>query len=281
MSLISFNTLTKWITIKARTELIDGELINVWQDLFESLRSQLTKHKIIELPCKNNPHIILTMTSCKRLNLFTETVNSVLNTWLDLPLVDQYIVIDDNSSPEDRNVMVTKYPFIKYIMKTPDQKGHVESMNIIYNTLKKENPVYWIHIEDDFLFFNEMPYITLSVQGLNVLQHFNVKQIMFNRNYVETFDRINMGGHILYSDTDFCLHDYKPEGSRCQYWPYFSFRPSIIDVETILKLGDFTSTALNLSYSKFNFLSCISISFILSFLSSRLITLILYLCVIV
>ena len=252
MSLISFNTLTKWITIKARTELIDGELINVWQDLFESLRSQLTKHKIIELPCKNNPHIILTMTSCKRLNLFTETVNSVLNTWLDLPLVDQYIVIDDNSSPEDRNVMVTKYPFIKYIMKTPDQKGHVESMNIIYNTLKKENPVYWIHIEDDFLFFNEMPYITLSVQGLNVLQHFNVKQIMFNRNYVETFDRINMGGHILYSDTDFCLHDYKPEGSRCQYWPYFSFRPSIIDVETILKLGDFTSkyTFFEMEYAK-------------------------------
>jgi hypothetical protein len=67
-------------------------------------------------------------------------------------------------------------------MKTQSQKGHVESMNIIYEFLKKERPTYWIHMEDDFLFFNTMPYVTMGIQGLTELYHFNVKQIMFNFN---------------------------------------------------------------------------------------------------
>lgn len=252
MALVAFNLLTKRITNESKTKKVDDDLIQMWHALFDLVRNDLTAYKFFKLPFKENPSVILTMTSCKRLDLFQQTVNSIINTWTDLGLVDQFIVVDDNSSVEDRVVMRNKYPFIKFIMKPLVEKGHLESMNIIYNILKEQNPNYWIHMEDDFLFFNPMTYVTLGIQGLTELYHFNIKQIMFNRNYVETFDRINMTGHVPYSDPDFSFHDYKPGGSQCQYWPYFSFRPSIIDVESVLKLGDFTSpmTFFEMEYAK-------------------------------
>lgn len=252
MALVAFNLLTKRITFESKTKKIDDNLIQMWNSLFALVRNELTAYKFFKLPLKENPSVILTMTSCKRLNLFQQTVNSIINTWTDLLLVDQFIVVDDNSSVDDRAIMRDQYPFIKFIMKPLVEKGHLESMNIIYNILKEENPNYWIHMEDDFLFFNSMPYVTMGIQGLTKLYHFNVKQIMFNRNYAETFDRINMTGHVPYADPDFSFHDYKPGGSQCQYWPYFSFRPSIIDVETVLKLGDFTSpmTFFEMEYAK-------------------------------
>lgn len=252
MALVAFNLLTKRITTESKTKRVDDDLIQIWNVLFDIVRDTITSYKIFN-PCFNsNSNIILTMTTCKRLNLFRQTVNSMINTWTDLPLVDQFIVIDDNSSYEDRVAMSSEYPFIKYILKPYADKGHLKSMNIIYDILKTQTPKYWIHIEDDFLFFVNMPYITMGIQGLTELQHFNVKQVMFNRNYAETFDRINMTGHVAYSDNDFSFHNYKPNGSQCQYWPYFSFRPSIIDVKTILDLGEFTSehTFFEMEYAK-------------------------------
>ena len=45
-------------------------------------------------------------------------------------------------------------------------------------------------------------------------------------------------------DEKFSLHDHKQghfSTRNCHYWPYYSFRPSIIDVESILKLGNYDS----------------------------------------
>lgn len=248
----AFNLVTKRIITESKYKKVDDDLIQIWEALFEQAREKLTTYKIYKLPGKQSPNVILTMTTCKRLNLFTQTINSILNTWLDLPKVDQFIVIDDNSSNEDRKAMTSQYPFITYIMKTYNQKGHLESMNMIFNILNELTPEYWIHIEDDFLFFEQMTYVTTGIEGINKLTHFNVKQIMFNRNYLETMDKINMDGHIPYSDNTYSLHDYKPQGGCCMYWPYFSFRPSIIDVNAILTLGNFDSpkTFFEMEYAK-------------------------------
>lgn len=247
-----FKVLTKRIINDSKTKKVDDELIQLWNVLFEHVRPIYTEYKIYHMPTKPEPNIILTVTSCKRLDLFKQTINSIIRTWSDLPMVDQFIVIDDNSSDEDRNAMKALYPFITFIMKSYPQRGHLESMNMIYNILDEMRPMHWIHVEDDFLFFERMAYIATGIKGLKELEHFNVKQIMFNRNYIETMDRINMDGHVVYSDNMYSLHDYKPNGSNCQYWPYFSFRPSIIDVSTILELGNFDSpcTFFEMEYAK-------------------------------
>ena len=47
-------------------------------------------------------------------------------------------------------------------MKNNEEKGHVKSMNIIWDKLNELKPKYWIHLEDDFIFHTKMDYIKLS-----------------------------------------------------------------------------------------------------------------------
>lgn len=244
-----FENLTTYILDQSKLNTIDKTIIDEWKYLYEQVKPELVKydenkvlllHKSLMSKAKDDKHIIVTMTTCKRYDLFEQTINSIINHWLDLDKVDQWLIIDDNSSKEDRKLMQERYPFIDYYLKSYDEKGHVQSMNIIYDYLHKLKPRYWIHIEDDMLFFAKLPYITLGLQGLTELSYFNVKQIVFNRNYGEIMEQINLDGHIVYGTGEYSLQDYKQGGSGCRYWPHFSFRPSIIDVDVILKLGDFT-----------------------------------------
>jgi GR25 family glycosyltransferase involved in LPS biosynthesis len=234
------NTINDIIIKKCKRDDIEPEWIIIWKYIYNQCIPHLTTFKSLTFnPIKSN--IILTMTTCKRLHLFTQTINSMLNTWIDLPLIDYFFIVDDNSDISDREEMTNTYPFIDFYMKNEQEKGHMNSMNIIYHKLKELDVKYWIHVEDDFLFFYSTTYITTGINGLNKLSSFNGKQIMFNRNYAETIDQINLIGHIPYADDTYALHNYiTTSGTACQYWPNFSFRPSIIDVQTILSLGDFT-----------------------------------------
>ena len=113
--------------------------------------------------------IAVTMTTCKRLDLMKNTVNSFLNCCNDVNKIDKFICIDDNSSEQDRNHMKLLYPWLNYYMKLESEKGHRKSMNIIYDKLVELKPKYWIHMEDDFLFFDEMNYIEKGIEGLKLL----------------------------------------------------------------------------------------------------------------
>jgi GR25 family glycosyltransferase involved in LPS biosynthesis/tetratricopeptide (TPR) repeat protein len=205
----------------------------------------------VETPFKPNfkpnvkyPTIMLTMTCGKRANLFVQTVNSILNQWTDVDRIDYWFCVDDNSSANDRVEMRTKYPFFDFYFKTEAERGHIQSMNIIWKRLNALKPKYWIHMEDDFVFFDKMNYITKAIEGLNGLAALNVKQILFNRAYAETIADYKIRGFSPIQDKpEFCLHDYRPGEKfpypNAQYWPHYSFRPSLIDTESILAIGDY------------------------------------------
>lgn len=185
--------------------------------------------------------VMLTMTTCKRLDLFQKTVRSILNTWTDLDQVDYFFCVDDASSPEDREAMATEFPFFTFHMKKSYEKGHRESMNIIWTKLAEVNPQYWIHLEDDWLFFRKRAYVTDSIEFLTRYKDQNIHQILFNRNYAETFNDWSINGGISL-EPGFFLHSNEPvEGRNCAYWKHYSFRPSMVRTETILGLGDYTT----------------------------------------
>jgi GR25 family glycosyltransferase involved in LPS biosynthesis len=212
----------------------------VWNKLIN--KSQLTKYS----PIKNkkltkSPTIILTMTTCKRFDLFQQTVNSITNTWTDIDMIDYWFCVDDNSSHEDRTQMKKKYNWIDYYMKGPKEKGHRKSMNIIWDKLNELRPTYWIHMEDDFRFHCRMDYIKT---GIKYLEN-NIKQVLFNRNYGEQTKDYSISGHTPFGATqEIVLHDHK-SGSfnypNCHYWTDYSFRPSIIKVDAIIALGNYDS----------------------------------------
>ena len=219
---------------------IPQSAFDVWNKLIN--KDQLTKYS----PIKNkkqskSPKIILTMTTCKRFDLFQQTVNSITNTWTDIDMIDYWFCVDDNSSPEDRTQMKRKYNWIDYYMKGPEEKGHRQSMNIIWDKLNELRPTYWIHMEDDFRFHCQMDYIKT---GIKYLEN-NIKQVLFNRNYGEQIKDYAISGHAPFGATqEIVLHDHK-NGSfnypNCHYWTDYSFRPSIIKVDAIISLGNYDS----------------------------------------
>jgi GR25 family glycosyltransferase involved in LPS biosynthesis len=165
--------------------------------------------------------------------------------WKDLDMITQWFCVDDNSSTADRQQMVQLYPWIHFYMKKESEKGHCNSMNIIWNKLNTVKPKYWIHMEDDFLFYHPMYYIKPFLPVLASNPH-NIKQIVYNRNYAETIDHYSVQGHLPTEFPNIVLHDHHDEMkpySNCHYWPHYSFRPSICLVEPILQLGPFTPSS--------------------------------------
>ena len=240
------------------------DFTEVWTKLFEHERKKLTIYNTIKIaesiktvnikPKKNSKkpkkidiieekdNIIITFTTCKRFDLFKQTINSILNTWEDIDKITHWFCVDDNSSESDKDKMKASYPFITYYFKTPAEKGHRQSMNIIFDKLKASDIFYkyWIHMEDDFVFFKKMKYIETAIAGLKE----NVKQVLFNRNYAETISGYSIKGHLSIPDSKLVQHNYKLGDygyNNCHYWPHYSFRPSIIMTETILELGDYSS----------------------------------------
>jgi GR25 family glycosyltransferase involved in LPS biosynthesis len=252
----SFDNLIRNICLK--NEMIEEIMIKIWNKLFDECRILLTKPSILQLAIKKQKNIFISFTTCKRLDLFKETVYSMLNHWNDIDKIDYWFCVDDNSSNEDRQQMKKLFPWIQFYMKTGEEKGHRQSMNIIYNKLNELKPTYWIHMEDDFLFHKKLNYIDDSIAALNskyCLDN-NVKQILFNRNYGEIIDSYNSKGHISNdANSDIVLHNHCNgifNYPNCHYWPHYSFRPSLIEVKPILELGNFDSNNkfFELDYAK-------------------------------
>ena len=242
---------------------IDKRIHECWNILFQKNRS-----KLFELP-KNvktifnnktssdkthnktkNINVFISFTTCKRLDLFKQTMGSILNHWLDKEKIDCWFCVDDNSSRKDREYMQDTFPWIKYYMKSESEKGHRESMNIIWNKLNELKPKYWIHMEDDFLFYTKRNYVEDSIKVLQTYHTSkNVRQVLFNRNYSEVIENSSTKGHVVLPTVDcipeipVVLHNHNKDDKlmfqNCCYWPDYSFRPSMIDVDTILNLGNY------------------------------------------
>ena len=215
-----------------------NKTVNKMISLYDTYDIDLIKSK---LKNKSTVKVFLSITSCKRLDLFIKTINSFLINCKDIHLIDYFFCVDDNSSKEDRTKMLTTFPFIKYIFKTDEQKGHLKSMNIIWNKLNEIKPKYWIHLEDDWCFIKPCNYVQKSIDFLNKYEDKNIHQILFNKNYGEIIDCYNLVGGEKMED-DFILHIKDEDikyGMHCAYWSHYSFRPSMCNVSTILKLGNY------------------------------------------
>lgn len=200
--------------------------------------------------------IIFTITTCKRLELFKKTINSFLNCCEDLSLIDRWICIDDNSCDADRKEMQELYPFFEFIFKTPEQKGHVKSMNMIREiALSDQSIKYVLHIEDDWQFFEKEKYIRKAqdIFNNNTITNSSTKigQVLFNKNYIETTDEYIYGGfkHTTSTGQSFIVHEYYEDPDECKkmcnqykktciWWPHYSLRPSLLSTE-IFNIGEY------------------------------------------
>ena len=219
--------------------------------------------KIQLLTNNKNPNkektLSFSITTCKRLDLFIRTMNSFINCCIDIYLIDYWLCVDDNSSQEERDRMKLLYPFFDFYFKTPEEKGHPSSMNIIRN---KITTPYLFHMEDDWEFYTENVYINNCLTILS--SNSNIKQCLINKNYAETPIDIRIkGGFLKYTELgeSYYVHEHVPKEKyqefvnkygnvpNCAYWTHYSFRPSIIKTE-IFQLGEYiTSPYFEIDYS--------------------------------
>ena len=196
--------------------------------------------------------VTLTITTCRRLHLFEQTMNSFLHCCEDVESIDRWICIDDGSAPADRDRMQERYPFFEFVWKPADDRGHASSMNRLAELV--DTP-YWLHLEDDWQFVVPKAYVTESRVILD--EDPSIGQVLFNRNYGETLaDRAIPGGLVrttrgglryrahqhLRPDTD----EYRsffaalPAGSAANvWWPHFSLRPSLLRTAAVHAVGEF------------------------------------------
>lgn len=227
-----------------------SEIIKYIQEDFAYYNIEKVKYLTDKSPNKIKL-VTVTMTTCKRFSLFEKTINSLINCLEDIDMVDSWFCVDDNSSDEDRIKMKELYPFFEFYFKTPEEKGHAKSLNII---LEKVTTPYIFHLEDDWLFFNKKQYIS---ECLNVLvENETIGQCLLNKNYGETMpdlNRIYGGKNVSTSNyTKYILHEnpqteeekkdfYTRFDSKatCGYWPHFSLRPSLIKKHILNYIGNF------------------------------------------
>jgi len=213
------------------------------QKTIDTYRGLLTvTPKVLPKPSNGPVRVMMSFTTCKRLDLFRQTMNSIINTWKDLSEVDMFYCVDDNSSEEDRAEMKALYPFFTFYFKKPEERGHRQSMNIIWNTLQEIKPKYWIHLEDDWLYFHPRNYISNSIKYLETYKDKDVHQIVFNKTYGLFYSDVDRVGSISLCP-DLVLHEKRDGlvGKNCGYWPHYSLQPSITRTEIILSLGNYDS----------------------------------------
>ena len=242
----------------------------------EQIIKQITER--VNTVSNSNKKITLTITTCKRFNLFKRTINSFINCCTDILLIDEYLCVDDNSSEEEIIQMKELYPFFRWIIKNPGQKGHMQSMNIIVDEVKTD---YMLHMEDDWLFCEKCDYIT---PALEILGEKNIKsikeipvsrditnkkigQVVFNKNYTELQENEVQGGFLCTTNKnniEYLIHEhydpntenelYESEVIKYQrsamYWPHFSLQPSLIKTSIFKNIGDFSS---NIGFFERNF----------------------------
>jgi GR25 family glycosyltransferase involved in LPS biosynthesis/tetratricopeptide (TPR) repeat protein len=244
---LSFRNITKELSNTAITEQ------NRCIPFVANRYTYYNKDKVIEITNNRkpiNPVVTFTITTCKRYNLFEQTINSFINCCSDVHRIDKWFCVDDNSSEEDREKMKTLYPFFEFYFKNEKEKGHAKSMNIIRT---KVTSPFILHMEDDWKFFCKKDYVSHALDVL--IQHPKISQCLFNRNYAETADNINTKGGlpaICPSGRRYIIHEYtKTEEAKrkfaekygnctnCAYWPHYSFRPSILKSSVWKDVGEF------------------------------------------
>jgi hypothetical protein len=206
----------------------------------------------------------LTITTCKRINLFEKTILSFVKECEDCNLIDIIIHYDDSSSLEDRDKMFSLlnslFPNTIIVSKRFNyssfntNRRHLEIMKIWKNDIKLFNVNYVFHLEDDWFF--DKPF-TLN-EGIELLKNnndvglvgFSWKQKKFPQ---ELFEPRIIGNfwEWYYSDKHSLneplfddvveISQYNVKGLWIKYinWPYFGFRPAIHDVNKINEIETF------------------------------------------
>lgn len=223
-------------------------------DIVEEKKRLITKNKE-----ETHLDITFTITSCKRLDCLIETLDNFIYYCDDLESIKKWILIDDGSSDEDKNIIKTKYPFFEFIFKEEKEKGHVKSLNILWNVIDTD---YVLHFEDDwrikkgFKIKNIYNYVKNNKNKTDQLIFIKQQRARFREideidNY-KVYDHVYNHNHYIKQEKNReydkknitnISHEYNP--NEYWWWPSFSLNPSLFNFKKLKEAcGNFDDVEL-------------------------------------
>ncbi|KAF1318682.1 N-terminal acetyltransferase a complex subunit nat1, partial [Globisporangium splendens] len=191
--------------------------------------------------------VTLVMTTCKRLSLFLRTIASLQRALGIVQESDWFkwfchmLVVDDNSSPSDRDAMKAHSPqSFEFLLKTPDQRGHAKSLNLAIERVQSQ---FVFYLEDDWEFVNyttregndTSPSSTFLDDTLTILrgnssrEYEPLAQVLL-KNYEGGW--LRQLGSIRYFVHEFAAND---PALPFAFWPGFSLNPGLWNLGAILE----------------------------------------------
>lgn len=102
--------------------------------------------------------ISVTLTHYRRLELLDRTISSFLKT--NKYPVDEFFIIDDSGDDYYNSQIKAKYSDVATIIINSQNIGQRRSLDILFNSCKND---YIFHLEEDWLFDTDTPYIEQSM----------------------------------------------------------------------------------------------------------------------
>lgn len=185
--------------------------------------------------------ITLTITTCKRLELFKQTIKSFFSNCLDTDLIQEIIIIDDSSSINDIKDMQYFLKDYKYKITiiSGNQKNHALSLNVLFSKVKTD---YIFHLEDDWEFKKG----DLIRQAFQIIDdNKNIKSVIM-RNWIEQGAK-NQIKKMTKAGIKYYIHNYNGlrfvKGNINTY-PGYSLNPSLQNIKEIRDIGEFENKEL-------------------------------------
>lgn len=199
--------------------------------------------------------LAFTVTTCRRLSLLKESMNAFLNCCLDLDMIDTWVLVDDNSSGEDRAEMRRLYPFFHFIERGPAERGHAKGLNILWKLLEERGIEHVFHMEDDRVFLRPKEYVRMGLDILRDSEGQGVAQVVYSRNYSDSWnDWYRHEGRVvtrLNPPLRYVVHrghegEQEPTWSdvNVEGWPHFSLNPSLIHLGRLRRTSSFEPSFL-------------------------------------
>lgn len=129
----------------------------------------------------------LSITSCKRPDLFEKTINSLRQNCLEFGLINEVVWADDHSSEIEFSAMEATLGAafrhsndvkFKVLHNTSENKGLYYGLNFILDNVTNQ---YCLHIEDDWLFLNPKRHLFLSEAAILMSEVPEAIQVLFNK----------------------------------------------------------------------------------------------------
>lgn len=173
--------------------------------------------------------ITITITTCRRLNYFKQTIEALKNNCKDLHKATRVIISDDNSASSDRLEMETKFRDFEFIWSN---EGHAKSL---HNLFRLVNTEYIFHLEDDRPMLRPM---NLFSHCLEVMNKFEIDSFICGLNIGSKTDKTkSINNEKVY------IHEFINDGRFYSdwdigntSWPGFYLAPGMHKTRSIISL---------------------------------------------